>query len=130
MKTLQVRATVSLAIVCLLAASIGYSRAEQKENDPTGDIKPAQTDSPAAHPVTSTANDERQVTDRQDNNRQDNTTVRTRTDDARTSANREQRNDRESNLNRQLAACLLTKNKGEVELGKFASERAKDRTVK
>ena len=45
-------------------------------------------------------------------------------------AERGERNNRESNLERQLAACLLTKNKGEVELGKFASERAKDGNVK
>jgi putative membrane protein len=36
----------------------------------------------------------------------------------------------DQNLDRTLAACLLTANKGEVELGKLAAQRATDRDVK
>lgn len=130
MRTPQVRKIVALAAVCVLALDARYARAQQNQGSNPGDVKPAQADSPAANPTGPTNNNERQVTDRQDNTRQSGTINRTRTDTTRRGANRGERTDRESNLDRQLAACLLTKNKGEVELGKFASERAKDRVVK
>ena len=130
MGTPQIRTIVSLAAVCALALGAGYARAQQNNTNNPGDIKPAQADSPAAHPTGPANNTERQTTDRQDNNSQSGTVERNRTDSTRRTATRGERSDRESNLDRQLAACLLTKNKGEVELGKFASERAKDRDVK
>jgi putative membrane protein len=131
MNTRQVHVIVFTAAALLIALSGGYGMAQQNtNNNPPGDIKPAQTDSPAANPVSRNDNDQRQVNDRQDNNRQRGTPERARNDSTRRNAGRGERNDRESNLERQLAACLLTKNKGEVELGKFAAERAKDREVK
>ena len=130
MCTPHVRTIVSMAAVCVLALNASIARAEQKKNSPEGDIKPAQTNSPGANPVSGTDNNGRQATDRRDNNRQRGTSERERTTDSRRTADRGDRNNRESNLDRQLAACLLTKNKGEVELAKFASERATDRNVK
>jgi putative membrane protein len=123
----QVRRSFALA-VAVVVSTASYTFAQQNaENKPTGDIKPAQTDSPAAHPVSSPNNNERQVTDRPEN-RQRNTTQSTRTDSTRRGNNRGDRT--EGNLERQLAACLLTKNKGEVELGKYASDHAKNSEVK
>lgn len=129
MKAPQVRTMVSLAAGCLLMFGACLAQAQQNK-DPKSDFNPAQSTSPGAHPVGSTDNGASQATNSDDNSRRSGTTVRDRTDDTRRSANRSERSDRESNLDRQLAACLLTKNKGEVELGKFASERAKDRDVK
>src|SRR5689334_25153400 len=37
-------------VACLLL-SAGYLWAQQRDNNPPGEIKPAQTDSPGAHPV-------------------------------------------------------------------------------
>ena len=108
MRTTLAGTIVSVTAACLLSLSAGYAKAEQQ-----GDTK-----------------SERQTTDRQGDNSERSRTERTRTDSIRRTAARVERSDRESNLDRQLAACLLTKNKGEVELGKFASERAKDRAVK
>jgi len=130
MCTPHVRTIVSMAAVCVLALNGSFARAEQKKNRPEGDIKPAQTDSPGANPVSGTDNNERQASDRRDDNRQRGPNEQSRTTDTRRTVDRGDRNNREGNLDRQLAACLLTKNKGEVELGKFASERAKDRDVK
>jgi putative membrane protein len=129
MNTSQARQIISMAAASAIALSAAYAMAQQNNASNPGDIKPAQAGSPAAHPTGSTGTIERQATDRQ-NNGQPVTTERTRTDSTRRTVNREERNDRESNLDRQLAACLLTKNNGEVELGKFASKRAKDRDVK
>jgi putative membrane protein len=130
MSTPHVRTIISMAALCVLTLNAGIARAEQKKNSPEGDIKPAQTDSPGANPVSRTDNKERQATDSQNNNRQRRTSERNRANDTSGTAERGERNNREGNLDRQLAACLLTKNKGEVELGKFASERAKDGDVK
>lgn len=44
--------------------------------------------------------------------------------------NDERGENQEQNLDRVLAACLLTANKAEVELGKLATQRATDRDVK
>lgn len=130
MSTTNARKILSWATIGAIALSAAYAMAQQNNASNPGDIKPAQADSPAAHPTGSTGTSELQAAGRQDNNEQSVTTGRTRTDSTRRTASRGERNDRESNLDRQLAACLLTKNKGEVELGKFASERAKDRDVK
>ena len=130
MKVPHVRTFISLAAVCVLALNATVAKAEQKKNSPEGDIKPAQTGSPGANPVSRTDNNDRQATDRQNDNRERGTSERNRANNTRQTAERGERNNRESNLERQLAACLLTKNKGEVELGKFASERAKDGKVK
>jgi putative membrane protein len=123
----QVRKSSALAAT-VFAVTANYAFAQQNtENKPTGDIKPAQTDSPAAHPVSSPNNNERQATDRPENG-QRTTTQSTRTDSTRRANNRGDRS--EGNLERQLASCLLTKNKGEVELGKYAADHAKNSDVK
>jgi putative membrane protein len=123
----QVRRSLAL-VATAFAVTASYAFAEQNtENKPTGDIKPAQTDSPAAHPVSSPNNNERQVTDRSENGRRT-TTQSTRGDTTRRATNRGDRT--EGDLERQLASCLLTKNKGEVELGKYAADRAKNSDVK
>ncbi len=123
----QVGRSFAMAVAVVVSIA-SYTFAQQNtENKPTGDIKPAQTDSPAAHPVSSPNNNERQVADRPEN-RQRNTAQSTRTDSTRRGNNRGDRT--EGNLERQLAACLLTKNKGEVELGKYASDHAKNSDVK
>ena len=130
MCSLHVRTIVSIAAVCVLALNSTVAAAEQKKNSPEGGIKPAQTDSPGANPVSGTNNNEPQTSGRQDNNRKRGKTERGRTTDSRRTAGRGELSNQEDNLDRQLAACLLTKNKGEVELGKFASERTKNHDVK
>jgi putative membrane protein len=107
--------------------SAGSVWAQRRDNNSPSEIKPAQSDSPGAHPVPR-PNDAQPALDRQNNERGRSATETTRSSNVR--RNREARSDRQGNLERQLAACLLTKNKGEVELGKYASGRAKDRDVR
>jgi putative membrane protein len=125
----------SLLLLCGLSA-IAFAatalRAQRTDNNPPGDIKPAQSASPAANPAAPT-NNGRNVIDRPRGAVQENVGVpndRRRADGNQRQIARGERGDREENLNRQLAACLLTKNKGEVELGKYVEGRAKDSEVK
>jgi putative membrane protein len=118
--------------LCALAFAATALMAQRTDNNnPPGDIKPAQAASPAANPTAPT-NNGRNVIDRPRGVVQEETGLqgdRRRAENPRQSA-RGERGDREANLNRQLAACLLTKNKGEVELGKYAESRAKNNDVK
>jgi hypothetical protein len=106
----------------LLAAVGAY--AQQSGNQNPGDIKPAQAASPAAHPMSNPnmpgANDQMRQPIGQPG-------VQATSDYARSD---ERGANQEQNLDRVLAACLLTGNKGEVELGKLAAQRAIDRDVK
>lgn len=106
----------------LLAAVSVY--AQQVGNPSPPDFKPAQAASPAAHP-TGNANTGNQ------NEQQRQRTNQPGAQGTVTSQPNEQRSDnQEQNLDRVLAACLLTANKGEVELGKMAAQRATDKDVK
>lgn len=127
MRVRQARKTLTLA-AAVLAASASYAIAQQN-NNPAGDIKPAQTGSPAANPASSPDNNGRQVGERSENSdRNTNRSNSLRTDNTRRTTTRSNRTD--GNLERQLAACLLTKNKGEVELGKYAANHSKNTDVK
>lgn len=124
----RIARTIGATCVACLLLSTGYLWAQQRsDNNPPGDIKPAQTDSPGAHPVPR-PNDAQPALDRQNDDSQRRTAERT--PGVNTRRSRETRSDREAHLERQLAACLLTKNKGEVELGKYASDRAKNGDVR
>jgi putative membrane protein len=92
------------------------------QNEGRDNFSQAQSESPAAHPTS--PNDAIQ----RDNSNQ--RVTNERTDTSRRVVNRGERPERESNLERQLAVCVLTKNKGEVELGRYAAERAKSKDVK
>ncbi|HEY4234274.1 MAG TPA: DUF4142 domain-containing protein [Lacipirellulaceae bacterium] len=78
--------------------------------------------SPGAHPLPNRDNS----TGTTERIRQDQTGTQGTTTDAQRMRGQNQ----EQNLDHVLAACLLTGNQGEVELGKLASERASDRDVK
>jgi putative membrane protein len=130
MRTGRKRTIVLASAVGALALFARYVGAQQNTQNNPGDIKPAQQNPPAAHPTGPSNSGERQVSDQPNSTAPRDTTEQSRTEGTRRTANRSERNDRDSNLDRQLAACLLTKNKGEVELGKYAAERAKDRDVK
>jgi len=108
----------------------GHITAEPEQTDPKSDFNPAQASSPGAHPVGNTDKEKSQATNNQNENSERSRTEGASTDNRLRNSGRGERNDRESNLDRQLATCLLTKNKGEVELGELALERAKDRDVK
>jgi len=104
--------------------------AQRRADNPPGEIKPAQAASPAANPATPT-NNGRNVIDRPRGADEPGVPGERRgAAENPQSTGRGQRGNREENLNRQLAACLVSKNKGEVELGKFAASRAKDGDVK
>src|SRR5262249_28782541 len=113
----------SLSVGCCLAFAC-RAQAQQRENSPTGDIKPAQTDSPGAHPVTDPPGTTVVPEGRRNADPRRDATGRTRNETVRRTDRRENSTDREGNLDRHLADCLLQKNKGEVELGKYAAEHA------
>jgi putative membrane protein len=118
-----------LTATCSVAFAASTLVAQRRDNNPPGDIKPAQSTSPAANPTAPT-NDGRNVIDRPRGAVQDETQVRDNRRRSDDNTGRNIRGNREDNLNRQLAACLLTKNKGEMELGKYVESRAKDGDVK
>ncbi|HEX4415474.1 MAG TPA: DUF4142 domain-containing protein [Lacipirellulaceae bacterium] len=117
------RFRVSSLLVLAVGFWIGANSvsAQQKENSSPADVKPAQAGSPAAHPTES----------RDRNGSQGNVTNENRsafaTEERSTNATSDRRED---NFDREVAACLLDKNKAEVELGKIAAERANDKDVK
>jgi putative membrane protein len=128
------RGRILLTALGLAMATVGYAVAQQNDQKAASDIKPAQAASPAAHPVETadTNNNDRRSSDSNTNDRsvERRTTERRagdRNSDRDTGRTRERR---DNNLNVQLAACLLNKNKGEVELGKIAADRANNQEVR
>jgi len=103
--------------MCLACSNFAVS--QQRDTAPPSEVKPAQQGSPAARPTEPL--DSNPQGRRRSENRNVTTTERT-TD---TAGDR-----REGNVDRQLAACLLDKNKAEVQVGKIAAERATDKDVK
>jgi len=113
----------SLSALILFAA---FSVAQQNDaRNPPGDIKPAQARSPAANPSAPNTNRERTTADQTRE-----ATERTRDEKGQRGVARGDSTTREGALDRELAACLLTKNKGEVELGNYVVKHVKDRDVK
>ncbi len=100
----------------------------QQDSSPS-DVKPAQAGSPAAHPTDSAnRNDAATRNSTNETIRNENRNVGRNED--RSEDRRSANNDRDMNVDRELAACLLQKNKAEVELGKIAADRANDKDVK
>jgi predicted outer membrane protein len=110
--------TVSVAALSLFINS-NVVTAQIRENGSPTDVKPAQASSPAAHPTESASRNGSNV-----NGVNQNTVTTDRERDSRGEGKSE------GGLNRQIAACLLDKNKGEVELGKMAAERTEHKDVK
>jgi putative membrane protein len=98
-----------------------HTIAQQTNRRDANDVKPAQAGSPAAHPTSPTNSQPASTTRR---------STSERADENRRVVNPAERTDSESNLDRHLASCLITKNKGEAELGRYASEHANSRDVK
>jgi putative membrane protein len=116
---------VLAAAVCLFANAADIWA--QQGSSPA-DAKPAQAGSPAAHPTE--ASDRNGATTRNNTNEtisnENRNVVRNESrSEERTSADK-----RDMNVDRDFAACLLQKNKAEVELGKIAADRSHDKDVK
>jgi len=97
-----------------------FAFAQQRDNSAPGQVNPAQAGSQPTRPTEPRDRNTTQAT-HPGENRNVTTSDRTTT----TNSNR-----REGNVDRQFAACLLDKNKAEVEVGKIAAERATDKDVK
>jgi putative membrane protein len=113
--------TIALAFVM---SFVGHVIAQQSDEKRPTDFKPAQAGSPGAQPVETR---DRDASDRTIERRTTERRAEDRTSDRETARTRDRR---DSNLNTEFAACLLDKNKGEVELGKLAAERATNEEVK
>ena len=120
MKRAKMAGVVTCAAV-LLAALSAY--AQQAGNQNPLDIKPAQAASPAAHPADN-PNMPATKEQRQPFNQPGVQVTAGYAPGEDRGANQDQ------NFNKTSAACLLTANKAEVELGKLAAQRATDRDVK
>lgn len=121
MKGVKMAGVVTFGVGLVAAVSV---YAQQAANPSPPDIKPAQAASPAAHP-TSNANTGGQNEQRRQPTAQPGVQVT-----AGYTPNDDGGENQQQNLDRVLAACLLTANKGEVELGKVAQQRATDKDVK
>jgi putative membrane protein len=112
---------LSCAIAMVLASS---AYAQQQTGTPgSNDIKPAQAASPGAHPLGNQNNGQTADQGRNRMNQSGTQQATYETRDQSTSGD-------DQNLDRVLGACLLSANKGEVEIGKLAQQRATDRDVK
>ncbi len=112
-------AGVLTCVAALVVASSVY--AQQAGNTNPYEIKPAQAASPAAHP---TQNPNAPGLNNQGRQPIGQPGTQVTAGYAPNEAGQDQ------NLDQVFAACLLTANKGEVELGKLAAQRATDRDVK
>lgn len=121
MKGAKMAGVLTCAAV-LLAALSAY--AQQAGNQNPADVKPAQAASPAAHPM---QNPNVPGTNEQLRQPINQPGVQVT---AGYAPNEDRGANQDQNLDKTFAACLLTANKGEVELGKLAAQRATDRDVK
>jgi putative membrane protein len=121
MKSASLASVVTYGAIFLVTIGV-YAQQAGPANP--ADVKPAQAASPGAHPlgIPSTPNPVEQPRQRINQPGVQVTAGYSPTD--------ERGENQEQNLDRVLAACLLTANKAEVELGKLATQRATDRDVK
>jgi len=117
------RYAVALGAASLFSLmSVNPVSAQVRSNSSPADVKPAQAGSPAAHPTESGERDGANSTRSNDN------PVTNRPEGRSTNSGSDKM--REGNVDRDIAACLLDKNKAEVELGKVATEHAEHKDVK
>jgi len=119
------RVSIGAVAVGLCCLPLGAARAQQTTNRNPGEIKPAQAQSDAANP---TGQSGRATSSQID-----------RSQPGRTSQGRQpytanyrgaQASGQNSGVENYLANCLLKKNQGEIELGKFASQQSQNPQVK